>query len=62
MDADEKDKVDWSQVLERNIESCRWNSTKTKFIVKAYRVPKFCMKKIAYKHEDILKKIYEEDW
>lgn len=62
VDSQDKDKVNWNTVVETGIDRCRWNKSRTQFIVKSKTFQKWHLNKPIYTLSAIKEIMNRQDW
>lgn len=57
VDVDNIKDINWDTTIEKSIDNCRWNKSKTEIIVKSFKVPRWYTNKPIYNIYSIKKHI-----
>lgn len=55
-------KVDWSKVIQNSSDECRWNISRSQFVLKGFDVPVWYIDKPIYNIEKIQRLLVNGDW
>lgn len=62
VDSKDLDKVDWTSLVEDSSDKCRWNKSRTKFVVKSVKFQRWHLNKPIYNLSAIKQLLLSNEW